>query len=201
MGQRLSLQEDESATGWSWESEEPTSKSASMEIPASGHSCFTRCQKTSKGGRRESVIGCFCNPFLQEAQQPIGPEQAAAHPLLGGLGEPRPPRRAPGHGVPQLLPLSRAGRSHSGGPGVAKGAGELLGPSHSCCWVYRHSVPGMSSAETNLKITLLAVIGQWPGCGCDLARLSLHPPLATTCSQSRSGLDPRSWQCCWVRNP
>lgn len=136
LGQWLSWQGDELATGWGWESEEPTLKSESTEIPASGHSCFTRCQKASKGGRRESGIGCFCNPFLQEAQQPSGPERAAAHPLLGGLGEPRPPHRAPGQGVPQLLPLFRAGRSRSGDPGVAEGAGELLGLSHSCCRVY-----------------------------------------------------------------
>lgn len=129
--------------GWSWAREESPLKQASMEIMASGHSCFIQCQKASKGGetgRRESRIGHFGNPFLKETQRLVqlewGEGSSALGCSVGGLGKPLPHRAggrqlphpagmatsaSPGHPTSRLLPEQRRA-----GPGVGEGQTQQL---------------------------------------------------------------------------
>ena len=94
--------------GWSWASEESPLKQVSMEILASGHSCFIQCQKASKGGetgRRESIIGRFGNPFLKDTQRLGQPEQgngSSAPGCYAGRAGKAPARSSGGQASPPV---------------------------------------------------------------------------------------------------
>lgn len=94
--------------GWSWASEESPLKQESMEILALDTVVSYNAKKASKGGetgRRESVIGCFGNPFLKETQRLVRPEwgKGSCTPgcSVGGLGKPLPHRDG-GRQLPSL---------------------------------------------------------------------------------------------------
>lgn len=84
--------------GWRNGEESPL-KQESMEILALDTVVSYNAKNALKGGetgRRESVIGCFGNPFLKETQRLVRPEQGKGSSTpgcsAGGLGKPLPHR-------------------------------------------------------------------------------------------------------------